>query len=104
MSASPTTSFGRSLDKFREKLSDKQKREFSYTKLEDVEAAIQTIQERLGPAKRLRNFAKFRKFLEGMQHVEQLVTIFLNVHEVVAFVWVSNGLIIGCFLPNYLPT
>jgi len=92
---SPPTSFSRSLDKFREKLSDRQKQAFSCTKLKDVEDSIQDIQARLGPEKRLRNFARVRKFLEGMQQIEQLVTVFLNVHEVVAFVWVSTSNTLG---------
>lgn len=59
------------------------------TQIEDVERAVEEVQARLGPEKRLRNFPRIRKFLEGMQQVEQLVKVFLNVSEVVAFVWVS---------------
>ena len=91
MAADPKTSFSRSLDKFRATLSDQQKQEFSFTRLEHVEHAIKEVQARLGPEKRLRNFARVRKFLEGVQQIEQLVTVYLNVHEVVAFVWVSSG-------------
>jgi hypothetical protein len=88
MASNSGDSFGKTLARFREKLSEKQIQEFSYTSLKDVEDAIKDIQERLGPEKKLRNFSRIRKFLEAMQQVEQLVQIFLNVHEIVAFIWV----------------
>jgi hypothetical protein len=89
MAEQPSCSFSKSLEKFRARLSDEQKKDFSLSSLQDVERAIQEVQDRLGPEKRLRSFARIRKFLEGMKQIEELVTVFLNVHEVVAFVWVG---------------
>lgn len=88
MSAEPSCSFSKSIEKFRARLSDKQREDFSSCSLQDVERSIQEVQDRLGPEKRLRSFVRIRKFLEGMKQIEELVTVFLNVHEVVAFVWV----------------
>ena len=103
MSSNCGDSFCKSLSKFRENLSEEQKQQFSLSSIEDVELAIQQIQERIGPEKKLRNFTRIRKFLEAMKQVEELVMVFLNVHEVVAFIWVElspnqDGLQYRCFL------
>src|SRR6266566_2536003 len=84
----PSDGFAKSLEKFRLRLSDDEKQIFSSGSVDEVKAAMRQIQDRLGPEKKLRGFTRIRKFLEGMKQVEQLVKIFLNVHEVVAFVWV----------------
>ena len=88
MASNSSDSFRKSLAKFRAKLSEEQKQQFSLSSIGDVELAIQQIQERIGPEKKLRNFTRIRKFLEAMKQVEELVKVFLNVHEVVAFIWV----------------
>ncbi|KAK4064835.1 uncharacterized protein Triagg1_8834 [Trichoderma aggressivum f. europaeum] len=80
-------SFTRSLDKFKRNLTDEQKRNFSSCNITEVNKTMQEIQDKIGPDKKLRNFTRLKKFLEGMKQVEELVTIFLNVSEVVAFVW-----------------
>ncbi|RSL59060.1 hypothetical protein CEP53_005924 [Fusarium sp. AF-6] len=87
MASASSTSFERSLDRFRDYLSKDQKQQFNAANFQDLDAAIQEIQAKLGRDKRLCNFRRMEKFLDAMKHVEQLVTIFLNVHEVVAFVW-----------------
>ncbi|KAH0537126.1 hypothetical protein FGG08_006059 [Glutinoglossum americanum] len=90
MASDPGDSFSKSLAKFRANLSEEQRQQFSLSSIEDVELAIQQIQERIGPEKKLRNFTRIRKFLEAMKQVEELVKVFLNVHEVVAFIWVAT--------------
>ncbi|KAK3995723.1 hypothetical protein QBC44DRAFT_356077 [Cladorrhinum sp. PSN332] len=80
-------SFQRSLERFRSRLSDDQKKDFQMVSIDEVKVTIGKIQDKIGPEKELRNLARLRGFLEGMKQVEDLVTIFLNVSEVVAFVW-----------------
>ncbi|KAK7424247.1 hypothetical protein QQX98_000515 [Neonectria punicea] len=87
MATSTYDGFGRTLEKFRRTLSDEQKRAFSSTNLDDVKKAMQDIQDQIGPGKKLRNFIRLKKFLEGMKQMEELVKVFAQVHEVVAFVW-----------------
>ncbi|EPS38655.1 hypothetical protein H072_7601 [Dactylellina haptotyla CBS 200.50] len=87
MASDTSASFDKCLQKFRRGLTEAQKREFSSTDLPQVKKAIQQIQDRIGPNGKLRNLNRIKKFLEGMKQIEQLVQIFLNVHEVVAFVW-----------------
>ena len=90
MDVAASESFQRSVERFRRSLTNDQERTFSSSSLEDVELSIHKIQEKIGPEKKLRNFSRIRKFLEGMKQLEELVKVFLNVHEVVAFVWVSR--------------
>ncbi|KAK7429027.1 hypothetical protein QQZ08_004434 [Neonectria magnoliae] len=87
MATSTDDGFSRTLEKFRRTLSDVQRRAFSSTSLDDVKKAMQDIQDKIGPGKRLRNFTRLKKFLEGMKQMEELVKVFAQVHEVVAFVW-----------------
>ncbi|EEU36073.1 uncharacterized protein NECHADRAFT_102084 [Fusarium vanettenii 77-13-4] len=87
MAANAKDGFTRALDGFRTTLTPQQQKDFSFNTLQDVQARIQSIQARYGPEKKFRNMKRLSKFLDGMKQVEELVTIFLNVHEVVAFVW-----------------
>ncbi|KAJ3455735.1 hypothetical protein MRS44_017217 [Fusarium solani] len=87
MASTSSTSFEKSLELFRKELSKDQLQKFNGANLKDLNNAIQEVQAKLGRDKRLCNFRRLEKFLSAMEHVEQLVTIFLNVHEVVAFVW-----------------
>ncbi|KAM6511299.1 hypothetical protein FALCPG4_016301 [Fusarium falciforme] len=87
MATNAKDGFTRALDGFRTTLTQEQQKDFSFNSLQDVQAKIKSIQDRYGPEKKLRNMQRLSKFLAGMKQVEELVTIFLNVHEVVAFVW-----------------
>ncbi|KAK8024370.1 hypothetical protein PG993_012436 [Apiospora rasikravindrae] len=77
----------RAIERFRQSLTDEQKQLFTASSLDNVNAEIQSIQARHGSTKKLRNLSRISKFLEAMAQLEQLVQIFLNVSEVVAFVW-----------------
>ncbi|KAI0440377.1 hypothetical protein F4803DRAFT_527373 [Xylaria telfairii] len=81
------TVFERALERFREGLTKEQEKQFQVSSLDQVHAEIQDIQSRLGSAKKLRSLNRLSKFLGAMTEIEQLVKIFLNVSEVVAFVW-----------------
>ncbi|KAF4998447.1 hypothetical protein FDECE_11788 [Fusarium decemcellulare] len=87
MSSPSSNSFTKALDRFKDTLTDKQKEDFAASSLHDVESEISRIQASYGQRKELRNMNRLAKFLEAMQQVEELVTVFLNVHEAVAFVW-----------------
>ena len=90
MASGPENTFNKALERFRDSLTEEQKRQFLATNLEDVKSEIQKIQDRFGRDKKLRNLKRLSKFLEAMKQVEQVIKVFLNVHEVVAFVWVSH--------------
>ncbi|KAK8004951.1 WD40 repeat-like protein, partial [Apiospora arundinis] len=80
----------RAVEKFRQDLTDEQRQLFTASSLEKVNAEIQSIQDRHGSRKQLRSLSRMSKFLEAMTQIEQLAQIFLNVSEVVAFVWMAS--------------
>jgi len=83
-------SFDNALDKFRRSLTEKQRLDFQSCTLNEVQAAIEGIQARLGARWELRSMTRIQKFIEAMTQLGQVVEIFLNVNEAVAFVWVST--------------
>jgi hypothetical protein len=83
------TSFENALVKFRASLTESQRRDFVPCTLNDVQTAIEDIQLRLGSQRRLRNVKKIAKFIEAMTQLGQVVEVFLNVENTVAFIWVS---------------
>ncbi|KAK0627418.1 hypothetical protein B0T14DRAFT_135829 [Immersiella caudata] len=98
VSPQPTSStFARAVEKFSKSLTEDQKKEFKTSSLKDVEAAIRKIQERYGPEKKLRGMRRVAKFLEAMSQLEHVIKVFLNVSEVVAFIWgpIKLGLLIA---------
>lgn len=88
-SLSPHASaFSRALDAFQADLTPEDQDDFKYTMLEDLQMAIQEIQAKQG--RKSQNLARMKPFLEGMQQYGQIVEVFLNVSNVIAFVWVSE--------------
>ncbi|KAF9767037.1 hypothetical protein IL306_000450 [Fusarium sp. DS 682] len=87
MASPQRISLERSLDQFRRELSDDQRREISGVNQKVLNHAIQEMQAKLGREKGLCKLTRIEKFLHVMQDIEKIVTIFLNVSEVVAFIW-----------------
>jgi len=83
-------SFENALTKFRASLTEKQRRDFAHCTRNDVEKAIDDIQVRLGSERRLRNMKRIAKFIEAMSELGKVVEVFLNVGNLVAFVWVGG--------------
>lgn len=89
MTSRPENTLNKTVERFRDSLTEEQKQQFSATSFEDVESEIRNIQNRFGSEKKLRNLNKVSRFLDAMKQIEQVVKAFLNVHPIVAFVWVS---------------
>ncbi|EKJ70215.1 hypothetical protein FPSE_09589 [Fusarium pseudograminearum CS3096] len=87
MASSPRLSLERSIDQFRRELTDAQLQEISGANRTSINHEIQKIQNELGREKSLCRIGRMSRFLDAMEEVEKLVTIFLNVSEVVAFIW-----------------
>ncbi|RYP40562.1 hypothetical protein DL767_001562 [Monosporascus sp. MG133] len=85
--SSSATAFQSALNQFKKSLTSQQRQEFAICTVNDVETAIETIQERLGSQRRMRNIAKLSKFVEAMTQLGKVVEVFLNVESTVAFVW-----------------
>ena len=80
------------LQKFKTTLSEREKREFGVTTLQDLKIAIETIQQKQRSERKLRAMSKLGRFLEGMQEYDKIVAVFLNTSEILAFVWVRASL------------
>ncbi|KAL7764854.1 hypothetical protein ACKLNR_005999 [Fusarium oxysporum f. sp. zingiberi] len=87
MAANQQTSFEKSLDLFRRELSDDQIKQINGVNQKTVTDAIQEIQNRLGRRNDLCKLTRVQRFLHAMEHIEKLVTIFLNASDFVAFIW-----------------
>ena len=86
--AAQSATFHLVLEKFKSGLSDKEKRQFAATTLDDLHVAIEAIQRKQQSDKRLRAMSKLELFLEGMKEYEKVVSVFLNTGPILAFVWV----------------
>ena len=82
------SAFTKALDTFQSDLTPEDRDDFSYTKLEDLQMVILEIQAKQG--RKSQNLARLKVFVEGMQQYGQIVEVFLNVSNVVAFIWVSE--------------
>jgi len=80
--------FENAVARFRESLTKSQREQFAQCKKQDVERTIQEIQTRHGSQKRLKYMRRLSKFIEGMSQLSQVIEVFLNVNNTVAFVWV----------------
>ncbi|KAI0022441.1 hypothetical protein F4780DRAFT_197555 [Xylariomycetidae sp. FL0641] len=83
----PHAAFDKALEKFKQGLDEKQRLQFAASTLDEVEAEIQRIQDQHGSQKRLRSLSRISRFLEAMTQIEHLVSVYLNVSNLVAFVW-----------------
>jgi hypothetical protein len=80
--------FGNAVNRFRESLTKSQREQFAHCQKEDVERTILNIQARHGSQKRLKHMRRISKFIEGMSQLGEVIEVFLNVNNGVAFVWV----------------
>ncbi|KAG4254580.1 hypothetical protein FPRO03_06920 [Fusarium proliferatum] len=87
MATNSQTSFEKSLDLFRRELSDDQIKQMDGVNQETLKATIQATQNILGRRNDLCKLSRVQRFLHAMEHVEKLVSIFLNASDFVAFVW-----------------
>ncbi|SCV41841.1 uncharacterized protein FFB14_07565 [Fusarium fujikuroi] len=87
MAMNAPTSFERSLDLFRRELSDDQIKQMNGVNQETLKDTIQATQNILGRRNDLCRLSRVQRFLHAMEHVEKLVSIFLNASDFVAFVW-----------------
>lgn len=77
------------MNQFRRELTDAQIKEVSGANRISINHEIQKIQVKLGGEKSLCRLGRMSRFLDAMEEIEKLVSIFLNVSEAVAFIWVS---------------
>lgn len=82
--------FQRALTRFKDHLSPAEQEEFGVTSLEDVQRTIAQIQRTQESEKKMRNLTRIKAFIEAMEQYGQVVEVFLNVSDIIAFVWVCR--------------
>ena len=81
------TIFERELRSFKAHLTPVEKSSFTDTTLEDVRLTVASIQKTQISERTNKNVARLRRFLESIESYGKVLDIFVNIHEVVAFVW-----------------
>jgi hypothetical protein len=87
MMASIEDAFQATLSNFKKRLTPKEQDDFSFSTLEDVRKEIARIQSEQGSQKMMMNMTRLQSFLEAMDQFGQVIEVFLNASEFVAFIW-----------------
>lgn len=83
-----TSRFERVLDDFKKDLSPEDAEDFKFTSLTDLQRVIVSIQNKQASGYRMKNLRRMEAFLEAMKQFDEVVKIFANSSEYIAFVWV----------------
>jgi hypothetical protein len=83
----PTEAFTKALEAFRKRLSAEELSKFKNTTYDELVEELVLLQKKQEKNKEMVNLARIQAFLEGMQQLGKTIEVFLNVHEVVCFVW-----------------
>jgi hypothetical protein len=79
--------FDATLLRFKNHLTQKELIDFQFSTLEDVQRLIVLIQHEQGSRKAMMNFSRIQSFLEAMGQFGEVIEVFLNTSEFIAFVW-----------------
>lgn len=82
--------FRRVLEQFKATLSQDDKEDFRLSTLDDLKLEILAIQEKQASERKMKNSARLKSFLEAMEQYDEVVKVFLNTADILAFVWVRK--------------
>ena len=85
--------FQKALTEFQALLSQDDNNEIQLTTLENLQQEILDIQKEHTSARKNRNMARLKRFLEGMEEYAKIIEVFLNASSVVCFIWVGAALL-----------
>ena len=80
--------FQRALARFKDHLSPTEHEHFRFTSLKDVQETIARIQATQESERKMRNLARIKALLEAMEQYGKVIEVFLNVSDILAFIWV----------------
>ncbi|KAL6413086.1 uncharacterized protein AUP68_02584 [Ilyonectria robusta] len=83
----PPNGFERALKDFKSRLKDSEKAKFKATTLDDLKVTILAIQSEQRSRKKMMHMGRIMSFLEAMEQFGKVIEIFLNVADMLAFVW-----------------
>src|SRR5436190_13675044 len=87
--------------RFKNHLTQKELIDFQFSTLEDVQRLIARIQDEQGSRKAMMNFSRIQSFLEAMGQFGEVIEVFLNTSEFVAFVWGPVKFMLQVLLQSY---
>ncbi|KAG2418499.1 hypothetical protein HFD88_001600 [Aspergillus terreus] len=87
MSTSQSSALQHVLATFKTKVDPKLASEFEMTTLPDLKHALASIQRKHASERRIRNMGRLSRFLDAMDQYGKVIEVFLNVTDVLAFVW-----------------
>lgn len=92
-SAAPRCEFEVILEDFKTKaqLSPRELEEFKFADLAGLQHTIKTIQLEQEAKRRMRHMRRLEPFLQTMAQYGQVVDVFVNTSETLAFIWVSRS-------------
>lgn len=89
-SSNLVSTFQKSMDAFKATagLSHDELKDFQLTSLDDLKLQISIIQNDQRKSKKLRYLKRLAPFLDCMEQYGRIIEVFLNVSEIIAFIWV----------------
>ncbi|KAK8867413.1 C2H2 domain-containing protein [Apiospora arundinis] len=87
MQQAPQNAFEKALEAFQSRLKPSEKAQFKATTLDELKATILSLQADQRARKQMRNMTKIRGFLEAMEQFGKVVEVFLNITDMLAFIW-----------------
>lgn len=85
--APPTNGFQRALKDFESRLKPSEKTQFKATTLDDLKVTILAIQSNQRSRKQMMHMGRIMSFLEAMEQFGKVIEVFLNVTNMLAFIW-----------------
>lgn len=85
-----TPLFERSLEVFKKDLNKKDRDNFKFSTLEDLEKCLTQLQAKHRSQRRMQNLNRLKPFLEAMNQFGKVVEVFCNSSELVPFLWVRE--------------
>jgi hypothetical protein len=82
-----STGFERALKAFERRLTPNEKAQFHATSLDDLKVTILSIQADQRSRKQMMNMGRVKSFLEAMEQFGKVIEVFLNVNNILSFVW-----------------
>ncbi|OQD95723.1 hypothetical protein PENSOL_c019G09356 [Penicillium solitum] len=82
-----TPLFERSLEAFKKDLNKKDRDNFKFSTLEDLEQCLTQLQAKHRSQRRMQNLNRLKPFLEAMNQFGKVVEVFCNSSEIVPFLW-----------------
>ena len=100
--------FRRTVTSFKNRLTRDELQQVQCNSLSDLNVIIKRVQYEQLDQKQLMNFTRIQSFLEAMEQFEQVITVFVNVNDIVAYIWgpIKFLLLVSTYsdIPGVLPS